>query len=120
MYFESRSIAFKKLTGKCQSQINAVYTLGCTVVKVTLGSVSYTVIVKYFFGKGQIMTVLNALCVMSTEYQDGAGTGEMIVNTLMKTLCLSKDDLRNKLEHFSYDGVYELPQHRIIGGGGLV
>ena len=37
----------------------------------------------------------------------------------MKTLGLSSEELRNKLEHFSYDGVYEVPEHRIRGGGGL-
>ena len=119
MYFTLRSIVFEKLSKKIQEIIQDVETLGACLDKVTIGSTSYTVIVTYFFWKGRIKTVLNALFVMSTDHNDGAGVAEMLCNTLCQTLGLSREDLRFKLEHLSYDGVYEVPEHRIRGGGGL-
>ena len=93
--------------------------MGACLDKVTIGSTSYTVVVTYFFWHGQIKTVLNALFIMSTDHNDGLGVAEMLCNTLCQTLGLSLEDLRFKLEHVSYDGVYEVPEHRVRGGGGL-
>ena len=119
LYFELRSLVFDKMTSKVKEMIQNVETIGCTLDKVTIGGVSYTVIVTFFFWEGCIKTVLNALFVMSTELMDGAGTAKMLVNTLINTLGLPYEQLRLRLEHLSYDGVYEQPLHRIRGGGGL-
>ena len=56
---------------------------------------------------------------MSTDHNDGLGVAEMLCNTLCQTLGLSLEDLRFKLEHVSYDGVYEVPEHQVRGGGGF-
>ena len=39
--------------------------------------------------------------------------------TLMRTLGLSKEELRLKLEHISYDGVNAETRYRVRGGGSL-
>ena len=43
----------------------------------------------------------------------------MLCHLLMKTLGLSKEELAEKLEHISYDGVYEQSINRVRGGGCL-
>ena len=110
---------FKKLNDRIITIIKEVHTISATLDKVTTGSTCYTVIVTYFFYQGRIRTVLNALFVMTSEHLDGVGSAQMLCNTLCQTLGLSHEDLKTKLEHIAYDGVYEVPENRIRGGGGL-
>ena len=110
---------FEKLNDRIRAIIKEVHTISATLDKVTTGGTSYTVIVTYFFYQGSIRTVLNALFIMTSEHLDGSGTAEMLCNTLCSTLGLSEEELRNKLEHITYDGVYEVSENRIRGGGGM-
>ena len=47
------------------------------------------------------------------------GTKEMIVNSLMMSLGLTRDELTKKMESLVGDGVYQLTEHRVDGGGSL-
>ena len=119
IYFELRKMAFEKLTENIKTMIRDCETLGATLDKVTIGGTSYTVIVTHFFWQGSLRTVLNELYVMTSRDGDGMGVAEMLCLSLMKTLGLTKEELRDKLEHLSYDGVYEQTLHRVRGGGSL-
>ena len=56
---------------------------------------------------------------MTSSEFDGQGSAEMLCRSLMNTLGLTREELAEKLEHVSYDGVYEQSLHRVRGGGGL-
>ena len=85
----------------------------------TVGGVSYTVICTYYFWKGEIKVFLNEIFIMKSKHSDGEGSARMTCLTLMKTLGFSKEELAEKLEHISFDGVYANTEDRIRGGGSL-
>ena len=66
-----------------------------------------------------IQDIENELFVMTSRDGDGAGAAQMLCPSLMKTLGLTKEHLRNKLEHLPYDGVYEQSLNRKRGGSSL-
>ena len=56
---------------------------------------------------------------MNSKEYDGQGSAVMLARSLMSTLRLSLNQLADKLQHVTYDGVYERPSERVRGGGGL-
>ena len=59
------------------------------------------------------------LAKLSTDEYDAAGTAEMLVQTLVDTLGITRSRLANALVHFVYDGVYATKAERVSGGGCL-
>ena len=98
---------------------NHVNYITVTLDKVTVQRTSYTVILTFFFHEGKIHIILNKLAKLSTEEYDATGTAEMLVQTLVDTLGISRARLANVLVHFVYDGVYATKAERVAGGGCL-
>ena len=119
MYWVVKDLVFDSLSDTLVECMAESTVLAVTLDKVTVGSVAYTVILSYFWYKGAIHCVLNKIHVMTSDEFDGEGTAEFLVSTLLETLRISKSTLANKLKHLVYDGVYEDPQFRTRGGGGL-
>ena len=119
MYWIVKDLVFDSLSDPLVECMADSTVLAVTLDKVTVGSVSYTVILTYFWYKGAIHCVLNKIHVMTSDEFDGEGTAEFLVSTLMETLRISRSTLANKLRHLVYVGVYEDPQFRTRGGGGL-
>ena len=63
--------------------------------------------------------MLNEIRPMTTMDHDSRGTALMVVRSLCETWAIDKNQLADKLEHFSYDGVYASPEERTHGGGSL-
>ena len=90
-----------------------------TLDKVTVQRISYTVILTFFFHEGRIRIILNKLAKLSTDEYDAEGTAEMLINTLLETLGVTRTRLASMLVHFVYDGVYATKEERVSGGGSL-
>ena len=90
-----------------------------TLDKVTVQRTSYTVILTFFFYEGKIHIILNKLAKLSTDEYDAEGTAEMLVQTLVETLGITRTRLASVLVHFVYDGVYATKDERVSGGGCL-
>ena len=88
-----------------------------TLDKVTIGSVSYTVLCTLFFWNGKIQYFLNKLHKMNVDEYDTKGTAEMVGKVIMETLGLSREEIKSCIHHFSYDGVYATNEERQTGGG---
>ena len=56
---------------------------------------------------------------MDTSMYDSMGTSCMVVDNLQKSMSLSIDQLKSKLVHFVYDGVYADPEECVYGSGSL-
>ena len=93
--------------------------LTVTLDKVTVGHVSYMVILSYFFHEGRIHICLNRLEKMQECDYDGPGTAAMLVRVLSETTGWSKRKLANRLVHMTYDGVFAEKGERVRGGGSL-
>ena len=98
---------------------NHVNHITVTLDKVTVQRTSYTVILTFFFCQGKIHIILNKLATLSTDEYDAVGTAEMLVQTLVETLGISRTRLASVLVHFVYDGVYATKDERVSGGGCL-
>ena len=48
---------------------------------------------------------LNEIHKMKTDDYDGPGSAKMVVETLIETMGLSKNELAKRCYHFVYDGV---------------
>ena len=117
-YFELRSIFFNKLSQKMKATILKVNKIAISLDKVTL-DVPYTVICTYYFWKGRLKVFLNELCMFQSDFYDGEGSARMVCESLYRTLGVDREDLVEKLEHLSIDGVYVDQVERIRGGGSL-
>jgi len=58
-------------------------------------------------------------CLLLPGGFDSEGTARLVVASLKKTLGMTEEDLQEKLESFSSDGVYMSKKHRARGGGFL-
>ena len=58
-------------------------------------------------------------CLLLSGGFDSEGTARLVVASLKKTLGMTEEDLQEKLESFSSDGVYMSKKHRARGGGFL-
>ena len=74
---------------------------------------------KYYFFEVKAHVMLNKLEKMSLEGYSSEGCAQMVVDTLMETLGLTKTQLALTLKHFVYDGVYATTEERTHGGGSL-
>ena len=90
-----------------------------TLDKVTVQRNSYSVILTFFFHKGKIHIILNKLAKLSTDEYDAEGTADVLINTLIETLGVTRTRLAVLLVHFVYDGVYATKEERVSGGGCL-
>ena len=119
MYFELRKEFHNKLGYKIKEMMKTVKFIAASLDKVTVGGTSFTVICTYYFWHGELKVFLNELVVMSSNMYDGEGVARMLCGSLMKTLGLSLEELAEKLEHLSFDGVYADTADRVRGGGCL-
>ena len=85
----------------------------------TVGHVSYMVILTYFFHDGQIFIYLNRLEKLQEADYDGPGTAAMLVKVLRDTTGWSRPQLADRLVHITYDGVFAETDERVRGGGSL-
>ena len=119
-YFKLRNIIFELVSDRTKIFFkNHVNHITVTLDKVTVQRTSYTVILTFFFHQGKIHIILNKLATLTTEEYDAAGTAEMLVQTLVETLGISRTRLASVLVHFVYDGVYATKAERVAGGGCL-
>ena len=116
-FFDIREKAFTLLTDNIRSKFKQVKSIAVTLDKVTCGHHPYTVIITYFFWEGRIRVVLNRVQPMTPDWYDGAGSANMVIETLRDTLKMSREDLARKCHHFAYDGVYATEEERLFGGG---
>ena len=118
-YFELRTIFHEKLRLKVHKMMKSVKFFSVSLDKVTVDGTGYTVVVTYYFWHGELRVFMNELLVMSSDMFDGRGVAKMLCQCLMKTLGLTLQELREKLEHLSFDGVYADTADRVRGGGSL-
>ena len=118
-YFLLRDVVFLKLSECVKNMIRKTEVISVTLDKVTVSSTSYVVVLTYFFLHGRIHVVLNEIHPMKCEELTGEGTADFLIDCLQRTLGLSVEEVREKLEHLVFDGVYEEPENRPKGGGSL-
>ena len=118
-FFILRNIYHKILCEKVHQLFENVEEFSCTLDKVTVDRQSFTVLLCFFFSDGEIKCFLNKVVKMESNMYDSKGTACMVVNNLQKSLGLTIDQLRSKLMHFVYDGVYADSAERVYGGGSL-
>ena len=56
---------------------------------------------------------------MTSKEMSGSGAANMIIEALMYSLNMTRVEIRQKLRHVTYDGVYALTEERVHGGGSL-
>ena len=118
-FFDLREIISEEVGKRIKCMFSKVKYLTVTIDKVTVGHVSYMVILSYFFHQGRIHICLNKLEKMQECDYDGPGTAAMLVRVLMDTTGWSKPRLANRLVHMTYDGVFAELEERVRGGGSL-
>ena len=87
-----------------------------TLDKVTVGHVSYMVILTYFFHKGRVDICLNNLEKLQETDYDGPGTASMLVKVLRESTGWSRPQLAQRLVHMTYDGVFAETSEGVGGG----
>ena len=118
-YFYLRDVVFLKLNESVKDMVRKTKVISVTLDKVTVSSTSFMVLLTYFFFNGKIHVVLNEIHPMKTEELTGEGTADLVIKCLQRTLGMSSDEIREKLEHLVFDGVYEETENRPKGGGSL-
>lgn len=89
-FFDLREILFLNLSKNIKEQFQRVKSFSITLDKVTIGNVSFTVIVSMFFGDdGRLHTLCNQIYKMNTNDYSGRQTSQMILKCLVDTLGLS-------------------------------
>ena len=119
-FFSYRDIYFLKLSDAIKNHFKEnVDSFSVTLDKVTHQRISYTVIITYFFSGGRIYSLLNSVHKMNSNDYNSNETAQMVARVLIETLGLSLEGLKQRMHHFTYDGVYCSPEERLHGGGGL-
>lgn len=118
-FFTLRNITYEKTAERVKTLFQEVDAFSVTLDKVTVSRVSFTVILSYFFLDGSIYIVLNNLHKMQIKDYDAKGHANFVIQSLIETTGLSKDQLATKCVHFAYDGVYATKEERVSGGGSL-
>ena len=118
-FFDLREIIFEEVDKRLKKMFSEIGYITVTLDKVTVGHVSYMVILTYFFHDGQIFICLNRLEKLQETDYDGPGTAAMLVKVLRDTTGWSKPQLANRLIHMTYDGVFAETEERVRGGGSL-
>ena len=117
IYFELRKEFHAEMEEQVAKLMKEIRVIAVTLDKITVGNTAYTVLITFFFRNGKLCAYLNELKVMTSKDLDADGTADFVIDRLCKTLSLSKHELRERLEHFSYDGQYEVKENRPRGGG---
>lgn len=97
----------------------SVSSAAFTLDKVMVLKVLYTVLVSYFFQRGRIHALTNALHVMKLDEYVGKSSAQMVGLDLMASLGLSRKQIGKIFHHGVYDGVYSTAEERAHGGGCL-
>ena len=118
-FYDIRNLADEKLSHQIKMIFKDVKAFSVTLDKVTVGRISYTVVLSYFFYDGRIHVVLNKLVHLSSKDYDGPGTAKMLLDCLVETTGLTESQISLRLVHLIYDGVYSEQYERIRGGGSL-
>ena len=118
-FFDIRNVAYEKLLEMIKTIFRHIDSFTVTLDKVTVGRISYTVVLTYFFFEGRIYVILNKLVHLTTKDYDGEGTAKMLLDCLVETTGLPVSVIAVKLKHITYDGVYCEPEEQIRGGGSL-
>ena len=118
-FFILRDIYHKILQDRVHQMFENVDEFSFTLDKVTVDRQSFTVLISFFFSNGEIKCFLNKVIKMDSSMYDAKGTALMVIDNLKKSLGISIDQLRSKLVHFVYDGVYADSLERVYGGGSL-
>ena len=116
-FFTLRNITYEKTAEKVKTLFKEVDAFSVTLDKVTESRVSFMVILSYFFLGGSMYIVLNKLHKMQIKDYDAKGHANFVIQSLIDTTGLSKDQLATKCVHFAYDGVYATKEERVSGGG---
>ena len=98
---------------------DVVKDIAVSVDKVTVGHVSFSVVCTYFFLYGKQHVFLNELAIMEEDDYNSEGAALSLIESLVKTLCITRADLAKILRHLAYDGVYATTEQRTAGGGCL-
>ena len=100
-FFDIREALFEVVEQKMQNFFkDNVKHIAVSLDKVTIYHVSYTVIITYFFWKGELFVVLNQLTILKQEDYDGPGTARMVIGSLCHTLGFTRSQLGSRLRHF--------------------
>ena len=118
-FFDLREIIHEEVDKRLKKMFSEIVFITVTLDKVTVGHVSYMVILSYFFHGGQIFVCLNRLEKLQESDYDGPGTAAMLVKVLRDSTGWSKPQLANRLIHLTYDGVFAETEERVRGGGSL-
>ena len=94
-----------------------VEEFSCTLDKVTVDRQSFTVLLNFFFSDREFKCFLNKVIKMDSSMYNSKGTASMVIDNLQQSLGLSIDQLRSKLLHFVYDGVYADSEERVYSDG---
>ena len=118
-FFTLRNTTYEKTAEKVKTLFKEVDAFPVTLDKVTVSRVSFMVILSYFFLDGSMYIVLNKLHKMQIKDYDAKGHANFVIQSLIDTTGLSKDQLATKCIHFAYDGVYATKEERVSGGESL-
>lgn len=118
-FFEIRNIVYEELSDIARNRLKCIKNASFSLDKVTVKGIPYTVLVTYYFWKGEIHIFLNSIHQMkSTEYS-AESTADMVGRDLMTSLGLTREEVGTIFVHAVYDGVYATKEERTKGGGGL-
>ena len=93
--------------------------IAATLDKVTSGHGSYSVVCTHFYLYGKLNVVLNELTVMEQDDYDSEGAASALIETLSRSLGITRSHLAIILRHAAFDGVYASTEQRTAGGGSL-
>ena len=96
-----------------------IHDTAVTVDKVTSGHVSSSVVCTHFYLYGKLNVVLNELTVMEQDDYDSEGAASALIETLSRSLGITRSYLAIILRHAAFDGVYASTEQRTAGGGSL-
>ena len=105
-FFDVREIVYEEVDKRVKDMFRNIKYITVTLDKVTVGLISYMVILTYFFQDGQKYIFLNRLEKLQETDYDGPGTAAMLVRVLRDTTGWSKPQLADRLVHMTYDGVF--------------
>ena len=117
------SMTFVKLNSRdhdrCEEPGTNSTKNNATLDKITACHKPYTTFATYYFEDGSLKILLNKVQEMSSRDYDGMGCSQMVLRVLSETLGLSLAQIREKLVHLVYDGVYGSADERLNRKGGF-
>ena len=77
LFFDVREIVYEEVDKRVKDQFRNIKCITVTLDMVTVGHISYMVILTYFFQDGQINIFLNRLEKLQDNDYDGPGTADI-------------------------------------------